>query len=1217
MRPHALLCGSVEPVASLVCAPLGLEESSIVVVGRHRSVSVWESAVCVSARAQVSLLRPSLAALLSDGIHVAVAGSGSEVEVVRLHSLEVVLTLQHGHQSWITALHPLRHMGTRHERRAPVLASVSEEGLLVFWSLDLLSTSAPPSAIPVASLVLRTAPENAAHRVPCGVSVASNSRTFAVLFGNRVEVYQTHKPALLFVLHPPPHFGALCGVAHALHGRLVAWDCTGRAALWKMPHAVLAATPEPHFGPSSSTAQPAAPQRSPRKASLRTVLSSRRKRHGSAMDLGAPQLPAAFASMPFLRAKSSSAEAVASPAPVTPDSNTSASATPSPPPPDDDPYFDDMDDDTDDSADGERPGTSAATAAASASVEPFLVAVYDGSGSSAAWRCSSASLRYFCTAYADGSVRVWQFPAADAPAAGSAPVAPLCSSSLACGWPERVGGAATVTASAVVDNGAVLVEGYSDGTLLARQLPLVHDAAVAPLWVHAHAHRGPITCAWSPRDTAYRSHVVTGGADCRVVVWHGRTGQHIQTFSHHVRPIERVFGPPAKKETDIRWKNCFLTVSRDRAVGVFSMQNYNCQFLFAGHSGPIESVHWREDQDFLITGCGDGSASIWDLGSGSLLQWARDQRAHEVLASCADLLDLCEQQAAAPALAKMRPPKGGADAAPASSLAVSHHALSNAPVVSVLLLSLPALLQELIAHVGDSGLLLQHPLSSAAMAACPGYAWLAHLLPWEVMPADLCAELERGLLLTRPLVTVCHGLRGEHGFVSLLVPQQLQAPASGRWATSGRLTAVQLVAALCVVQRLLYCVELEHKNICSKLLSFVLSVLAERVSDYHPASLLALVQHSQHALDDVAEAARSVFQFTVERMAPDEIQDLVHDYAGILTDPHSKPGTPALAALALASIGWRSPAALDAPLGARVLAELIRITTAGTDAALAVVAAELLGRGYALWFKGGAAQDSLQLLERLLRMSLQKEPRNMAEAARRALLAVGAVQPDSLIKLLGNMIGGADGSVMETNVALQLIRELAKKAPVSLLPHLALVVSLVVKPLDPVVAHKRKGCLSAAGATLEALVKKFPMVTFHQEAQRVAVGTSNSNIVVFDLQARAQEAVAKRACAQNPYPFFFCRRRQRPPASKATRDPLQRWPSAPRARSSPPIRSFRARSRYGASHKASSVLARRHTAFRPSPWTARACRRSSCWSSCSSSGKARRLWWWIARGWAP
>lgn len=62
------------------------------------------------------------------------------------------------------------------------------------------------------------------------------------------------------------------------------------------------------------------------------------------------------------------------------------------------------------------------------------------------------------------------------------------------------------------------------------------------------------------------------------------------------------------------------------------------------------------------------------------------------------------------------------------------------------------------------------------------------------------------------------------------------------------------------------------------------------------------------------------------------------------------------------------------------------------------------------------------------------------------------------------------------------------------------VVTAVIRTLDPSEPDQRKGCLRASTRALHELVKQYPMVSFHQESQRYAVGTLSSVIVIFDLR---------------------------------------------------------------------------------------------------------------------
>merc|ERR1711969_534045 len=77
---------------------------------------------------------------------------------------------------------------------------------------------------------------------------------------------------------------------------------------------------------------------------------------------------------------------------------------------------------------------------------------------------------------------------------------------------------------------------------------------------------------------------------------------------------------------------------------------------------------------------------------------------------------------------------------------------------------------------------------------------------------------------------------------------------------------------------------------------------------------------------------------------------------------------------------------------------------------------------------------------------------------------------------------------------------LVKKHPAALLRHLPAVVEAVVRSLDPSEPALRKGCLRASTKALHEIVRRYPMVAFHQQTQRFAVGTVEAVIVIYDLR---------------------------------------------------------------------------------------------------------------------
>ena len=46
----------------------------------------------------------------------------------------------------------------------------------------------------------------------------------------------------------------------------------------------------------------------------------------------------------------------------------------------------------------------------------------------------------------------------------------------------------------------------------------------------------------------------------------------------------------------------------------------------------------------------------------------------------------------------------------------------------------------------------------------------------------------------------------------------------------------------------------------------------------------------------------------------------------------------------------------------------------------------------------------------------------------------------------------------------------------------------------------REGCLGASTSALRELVKRYPMMAFHQGTQRLAVGTTDGVVLIYDLR---------------------------------------------------------------------------------------------------------------------
>jgi hypothetical protein len=161
------------------------------------------------------------------------------------------------------------------------------------------------------------------------------------------------------------------------------------------------------------------------------------------------------------------------------------------------------------------------------------------------------------------------------------------------------------------------------------------------------------------------------------------------------------------------------------------------------------------------------------------------------------------------------------------------------------------------------------------------------------------------------------------------------------------------------------------------------------------------------------------------------------------------------------------------------------------------------------------------LIQKLFSLSLLTDPPNISSTAHHALMLIGAQEPKQFVISLGHYIlevhhsdnlGGKPVNVSQHSAAILTLGALIKQDPISLLPLLPRLAETVVRSLDPHVPYLRDSCIQATTKVLHALVKQYPMVSFHQETQRLAVGTQDSVIVIYDLKTATRWHVLEVKC---------------------------------------------------------------------------------------------------------
>jgi len=234
---------------------------------------------------------------------------------------------------------------------------------------------------------------------------------------------------------------------------------------------------------------------------------------------------------------------------------------------------------------------------------------------------------------------------------------------------------------------------------------------------------------------------------------------------------------------------------------------------------------------------------------------------------------------------------------------------------------------------------------------------------------------------------------------------------------------------------------------------------------------------------------------------------------------HLSNGNDKAAVVVLGVLGCVNPqdlAPATAKLVAQALCRLVSRRSGRTDEV--VIAAELIARGFYL-FCPHIEDDLPKLIQDLiigqasaesalgpaasaggdpqnLNTKLAQQQQSVSSACQRALTEIGSAKT----QLLLNTIGQEALRPGMHRAALMALSSFIKKRPVVLMRYLPVVIEVIIKTLDPSESDLRKACLKFSTILLHQLVKRYPMVAFHQNTQRFAVGTVQSVILVYDLR---------------------------------------------------------------------------------------------------------------------
>ncbi|RHY26468.1 hypothetical protein DYB32_007593 [Aphanomyces invadans] len=167
---------------------------------------------------------------------------------------------------------------------------------------------------------------------------------------------------------------------------------------------------------------------------------------------------------------------------------------------------------------------------------------------------------------------------------------------------------------------------------------------------------------------------------------------------------------------------------------------------------------------------------------------------------------------------------------------------------------------------------------------------------------------------------------------------------------------------------------------------------------------------------------------------------------------------------------------------------------------VAIVAAELLAKGLLLFRPH--LTDVGQLVLQLIPLTLDDDAakKRLKQASMRLLVEVGTCEASFVLTVLQQEMNVSDRSIAYREGVLAYLMTWVNLQFRQMVRHLPAVVDTVLSCLDPTKPDRRKKCLAMSTKCLHDLVKRFPMVDFHKATQRLAVGTMDGVILLYDLR---------------------------------------------------------------------------------------------------------------------
>ncbi|KAG8961611.1 hypothetical protein FRC03_005163 [Tulasnella sp. 419] len=318
------------------------------------------------------------------------------------------------------------------------------------------------------------------------------------------------------------------------------------------------------------------------------------------------------------------------------------------------------------------------------------------------------------------------------------------------------------------------------------------------------------------------------------------------------------------------------------------------------------------------------------------------------------------------------------------------------------------------------------------------------------------------------------------------------------WKISPEHTALRLIATLSLL-RTASLVE-DFDSLANQVATLLTSSLGDIIGDgFRYPSLETLAQYLYDPCIEVKQAARSLFFAETQRLPDLDAVSLVevirHRLPTLQPDSHKESSYAALALVVTGHVTVENYTLISTETLTDI-SKSIALYLHDEHSEHRVIAIELCSAGFHIWQH---YVDAMAALRSLFTLATSQRKDGVSAQARSAVLQIASTNTPLFMTTLSLDVLNPP-SLEYRKTIMQLVAFIIRKKPLVLYPNLPRLVEAVVKSLDPNSAASREMVLDTATEILGHVVSTFPTVDFHKASQRLAVGTGEGAVIMYDLK---------------------------------------------------------------------------------------------------------------------